>query len=308
MDDRNRKDYATDKWEQELRAELEAKRIAQNQRKTVKLTREQQVLVNEQLGKEAAIRKRVEALHRDQCNGVAMIEAIVANGNEECLNDIYRWLCHVVDVIRFADDVGGRPAQELGWMVAEQCYHLVERVTAVTDERVRAMTEALLFAYLRHLEVDTIPYRWLDEDLTVQTRRIVDQIRRDIQDNGALPAITFAVCFPLFNFVIREGVKGHAKLKHLVDAAVDVLTAHSSLGTEGAMPRKAVIDLLLAVIAAFPKHAKAAQVFGPRCGCALLFTPIASFIFSYRPLSSSSAETWEMPQQRMRLCRFWTDC
>lgn len=76
-ENKNRKDYATEKWEQEVRESLK-KKAATN----VKLNKADQAAVNAQLAKEAAVRARVASVQARLSRGVDLVAALVASNAE----------------------------------------------------------------------------------------------------------------------------------------------------------------------------------------------------------------------------------
>ena len=266
---RSGKDYATAKWEEELRAELEAKRISQNQVKNVKLTRDQQVLVNAQLAKEKEIRARVETLHQSLTRGIAIIQQLASVPNEECHQDVTIWMNHLFDALHYSDQLGGRMAVTVGWTVPTKCFQAIKEIAkTVATAEIQSIAEAVSIATARSLEIQTVDEAWLKEDFHTQVNRVVDKLRNATEDLGQLPSATFAYCFPLLEHIVFSSRK--EKQSSVLDSTVDILAAHASIGDEPAIPRKQYMDVLIQIIGNFPKHAKTAQVGSPFVGYSLL--------------------------------------
>ena len=72
VDDKNRKDYATDKWEAEVRNSIKSKAP------TGKVSKADQALVTAQLAKEADVRRHLQLVQGRLRRGVELIAALVA--------------------------------------------------------------------------------------------------------------------------------------------------------------------------------------------------------------------------------------
>src|SRR5437016_3129077 len=79
VENRNRKDYQTEKWEREIRESI-AKKKGSSQ--ASKLTKEEQAAVSAQLAKESEIRKAVEKTRLKLTRGLDVMDALV-EGNPE---------------------------------------------------------------------------------------------------------------------------------------------------------------------------------------------------------------------------------
>lgn len=79
-ENKNRKDYATEKWEQEVRESLAKKRAATA---GVKLSKQDQALVSAQLTKEATTRQQIRQVQGSLNRGIALVSALTKAGNVE---------------------------------------------------------------------------------------------------------------------------------------------------------------------------------------------------------------------------------
>lgn len=87
---RNAKDYDTLKWEEELRAQLAAKKG-----QSKKLTADEQAKVNAQLAKEATIRKDVAAIEVKMKRGVGIIQSLATGPPTEA----EQWMAPAVNLL-----------------------------------------------------------------------------------------------------------------------------------------------------------------------------------------------------------------
>lgn len=78
-ENKNSKNYATEKWEQEIRDSIAAKKTASS---TVKLSKADQALVAAQKTKEAETRKTIVTTQARLVRGVELIKCLVASNSE----------------------------------------------------------------------------------------------------------------------------------------------------------------------------------------------------------------------------------
>ena len=78
-ENKNRKDYATEKWEQEVRDSIAQKKSTQT---GAKLSRADQALVTSQLAKEADIRKQISTVQARLQRGTELVRSLVAANSE----------------------------------------------------------------------------------------------------------------------------------------------------------------------------------------------------------------------------------
>lgn len=79
-ENKNRKDYATEKWEQEVRESLAKKRTATA---GVKHSKQDQALINAQLAKESATRQQIRHVQGALNRGIELVSALTKAGNVE---------------------------------------------------------------------------------------------------------------------------------------------------------------------------------------------------------------------------------
>lgn len=79
MENKNRKDYATEKWEEEIREAVAKKKAT---RPGAKLSKQDQALVNAQMAKEAEIRTQITTTQASLRRGVELVRSLVAANSE----------------------------------------------------------------------------------------------------------------------------------------------------------------------------------------------------------------------------------
>jgi hypothetical protein len=255
-DDKNRKNYATEKWEQDLRAELEAKRAAQQNKP--KMTKEEYALVEAQRLKESEIRGAVQALNKNLDCGLAVLEAIVAGdafAAHEYLPSIQALAFYVAE--------SNRHLLPFGWTAAQRAMDIYFSLAKVCTEEISAFASAYAAATCRHRDLP-VPLGWDQESLVDQTLRCVNALHElltdEMVDQGPLSPQTLAFCFPLMECVVKAAVEKKDDYADLLEKIVAIVELHADQGASEAMPRQTMIQTMLKLIDAFPQVAKAAQV------------------------------------------------
>jgi len=95
VENKNRKDYATEKWEQEVRDSLSKKKTTTN----VKLSKADQAAVAAQMAKEAGIRQQIIEVQARLRRGVELVRSLVASNAEAMerhVGELAKMLLHSV--------------------------------------------------------------------------------------------------------------------------------------------------------------------------------------------------------------------
>lgn len=79
VENKNRKDYATEKWEQEVRESLAKKKAAQP---GAKLSKADQAAVAAQMAKEAEVRQKISDVQARLKRGIELVSALVSSNAE----------------------------------------------------------------------------------------------------------------------------------------------------------------------------------------------------------------------------------
>lgn len=247
VENRNRKGFEDEKWEEELRAELAKKKGMPAK----KLTKEEQAAVNAQLKKESDTRAHVQSVATQIRLGLDLAIA-VADGSQYTLDEDFVALS---DVVLDMAKAGG------GILVGDQVVDTLLQLARCLDETVHSIREAIAIASLRSSKVTPIPSRWLDERLGDLVNRVLYRLRFLTESQPLSPA-TFAFCFPLFYQVVMLSgvdVKDEEAALEQVLMAIDIIGFHCSEGESDLLPRKDMLAVLLHTIKAHPKASKAAK-------------------------------------------------
>ncbi|CAG8528815.1 4749_t:CDS:10 [Funneliformis caledonium] len=249
VENRNRKDYKTEKWERELRESIAKKKG------TTKLTKEEQAAVDAQLAKESEIRKNVEQVRLTLIRGLDIVDALVES-NSEAIEQ------HIVEFMRLLNII----VQKSGPLVGDKAVNTYLRINKCTSEKIESIRDFIGLATLRAMDVQEVPERWLQEPLGHLVTRVLYRLRF-ISDRSLLPPSSFAYCFPLIHQVINKGGIGYESkeerdvelLMEQIALGLDVLSFHSAIGSSPLLPRTEMIQVLLQIIKEHPKLNKIAR-------------------------------------------------
>ncbi|KAK9766674.1 translational activator of GCN4 [Basidiobolus ranarum] len=253
-ENKNRKNYATDKWEADLRKEIAKKR---GEDKQVKLTKEEQATVDAQLAKESKIRKQVQNVYVKLVRGLDIINAMVA-GNKEALGE------HLVEVVRLL--LSG-VIHKGGLLVENKAVETYMNVGKCTSDSLQGIRQMLGLATLRAMKVQEVSEEWHAEPLYDLVIRVLYRLRYATEKAPLSPS-SFSYCFPLVHQIIREnGVGSPAESRILhpdeesqfdktpeqVVIAIDIISFHCKFSESLLVPRKEMIESLLLVIRSYNK-------------------------------------------------------
>jgi archaellum component FlaF (FlaF/FlaG flagellin family) len=234
-------------WEDELRAELAAKNKHQQQRK---LTKEEQVAVDGQKKKEAAIRARVQQVY-DQINlGLDILGALISSSSS---SDAL--------TLQALGAILAMAKANAGLLVKDKLVDTYLAVGRTQQVDINGpLADAVCLATLRCNQVETLPARWLDEPLLDLMNRLLYKLRFQTESRALSPS-AFAFCFPVLYQVIKQGGVACPKASELameqVAMALDIVGFHVSLAHLSG--RQDIIDCLLYSIREYPAHSKAAK-------------------------------------------------
>ncbi|CAG8487765.1 9221_t:CDS:10 [Ambispora leptoticha] len=254
-ENRNRKDYQTEKWEREVREEIAKKKGATKAANAPKLSKDEQAAVNAQLAKESKIRKQVQEVHFRYIRGLDIIKAMI-KGNAENLKD------YVAELMRLLTFVvkNGRV------LVGDKAIETYLQLGLCTTENLSSIRVQIGVATLRAMEISEIPEHWLEEPLGHLVTRVLYGLRI-VTERNPLPAASFSYCFSLIYQVIHKG--GFLNLDNLekdtdlsleqVAFSLDIISFHSVIGYSPLIPRSEMIECLMHIIKEYPKLTKTAK-------------------------------------------------
>lgn len=232
-------------WEDELRAELAAKNKQQR-----KLTKEEQVAVDGQKKKEAAIRARVQQVY-DQINlGLDILGALISSSSS---SDAL--------TLQALDAILAMAKANAGLLVRDKLVDTYLAVGRTQQADIHGpLADAICLATLRCNQVQALPARWLDEPLLDLMNRLLYKLRFQTESRALSPS-AFAFCFPVLYQIIKQGgvacPKASEPAMEQVAMALDIVGFHVSVAHLSG--RQDIIDCLLYSIREYPSHSKAAK-------------------------------------------------
>jgi hypothetical protein len=257
VEDKNRRNYATEKWEQDLRAELAAKRAAQE--KKPRMTRDEIALVETQRQRESEIRRSVQSISERLERGLNVLEAIIEGDASAAHEHLPRIQALLLEVAKSSQHLNG-----YGWLAGPRAVQVYITLAGDCTDPVDAYAHPMAAAILRHRQID-VPQNWSQEPLMEQTVRcmtaLYEMLTDDMLDAEPVSPQTFAFCFALIESIVNESVKCQKEeYVAMLEMIVKLVEMHADLGGDEALPRQSMIQCMLALIDKFPKVAKAAQV------------------------------------------------
>ncbi|SGZ49194.1 CIC11C00000000223 [Sungouiella intermedia] len=261
-EDKNSKDYETRKWEESLKKEIAHK----NKGVSKKLTKEEQNIVNEQLGKESGIRLEVEATVKKFNRGFHVIRQLTS-GQDRVLNSHEnKWF--LVAVVKMLDALKLPVCSELFGDFGSSTF-----ITAsnVLTSRLGVLKEITGVAILRVNEVDSIPDNFASIPLLNLLSRVLFRIK--ILADDYFDFTSFIYILPLIIKVLEIGkdvaIKNSKKQvvtsefsdedpeEENLSLAIDIISSQAMLEDES-IPRKLILEVLISLMK-IPTKAKMAK-------------------------------------------------
>ncbi len=236
------KDYDVLKWEEELRAQLAAKKGQQK-----KLTADESAKVNAQLKKEAGIRAKVRLLEARLLRGIGVIHSL-ATGPP---TDATQWMGPAVTALLDAIEAGAcLITGDAAPMAFITC---ADRVSS----RLGALRPFIGIAILRAHGVSSIPDNLQEEPLPDLITRVLYRLRF-AGEQRPFDTVSFIYFLPLLLLVLNQG--GFAPSAEDRDTqlvlSVEVLAFHTDTCAEEAVPRADLLSALIASMQTYSQHYK----------------------------------------------------
>ncbi|KAL1923463.1 uncharacterized protein VTP21DRAFT_8443 [Calcarisporiella thermophila] len=252
VEDPNRRGYATEKWERELRENIAKKK---QQSTTVKLSKEEQAIVDAQLAKESSIRHQVQTVHDKFLRGLDLIRSMT-KGSDQIIGSLPLL---VKTLLKLAKAGAGLL---VGGAVLDAYLNLGER----TDSSIETIRIPIGVATFRAVLAEGIPARWLEEPLDQLISRSLFRLRF-LTEREALSPASFSYCYPLLHQVIfgrgmgcdTKTAEGKESALEQLSLALDIVSFHCVLGEQPLMPRKEMIEALILIINEYPSLSKVAR-------------------------------------------------
>ncbi|TIC67402.1 ARM repeat-containing protein [Wallemia mellicola] len=246
--DKNRKGYAIEQWENEIRESIAAKK-----KTTQKLSPKDKAAVDAQLEKEKVVRNHVQEVYEKLRIGLMSVKAISAARVDELKPYVYDLVLLLL-----------KGALLKGSMLIE--HDAVDAYLTLADccaEKLGVTKHSIAYATLRAYNIPFIPQEYLFENLGELTARILLRVK-SISDNSLLDATTLGFLMPLIDKVILETGVGVSKedsdaAEEQLTLSLGLLSSHSAAFSDINYPRAAIIKVLLKAIGTYTRHSKEAS-------------------------------------------------
>lgn len=259
--DSGSKDRATAKWEQELRAELEAKRSAAGARNNRQLSKAEQTLVQSQLLKERQIRSQTMKIYDSLRLGLYLVDAMI-RGNSAALENylpsvLESLFIKMLDGMTKNNNISFESMQRNGWDICEETARCLVRLFQAMNPSFFPLTcvESMAMAVIRWKELPGVSGQQTSEDLVKQTQSLISDVG-DLMENQEFSTASFIVWFQFFEVTLQR----HKFLElSSVETVLNLLAANLTAATAVHFPRARLMKSLLLVMADLPKLARKAS-------------------------------------------------
>lgn len=267
ISNKNSKDYETLKWEQDVRKMQAKKNI-------VKYTKEEQLLVNQQLEKESQIRSNIWSIVSRLIRSMELIQKLSADATLAD-NGVHKWYPIAVSKLLQLAKISNT-SKIIDDMVITTFLKLSENAS----EKLGTFKLFIGLSILRVNNIKNIPENYLEEPLEELLSRVLFRIKF-VSNQQPLDPITLTYLLPLLINVLEEGrnvalknankpvlktefVEEDKEEEHLL-LAMDIISAHSSVFEDPSIPRVSIIDVLLSLLTLASKAKMAKECFNALC-------------------------------------------
>lgn len=240
---KNDKDYDTLKWEEELRAQLAAKKG-----QTKKLTADEQAKVNAQLQKESDIRHQVAEVDARLRRGIGIITALATGPPTEAEEWFGPSVKLLFEVIYAGAGLILGDAASLGYL----------KCSEKTSNRLGPMRPFVGVASLRSAGITMLPENLLAEPLGDLVTRILYRLRF-LGEQRPFDTVTLSYILALMFLVLEEGGIDRAageEADEQIVLAIEFLSFHTDACSDLRLPREKLLGTLINALQGYPQHFK----------------------------------------------------
>ncbi|KAK0468862.1 armadillo-type protein [Armillaria novae-zelandiae] len=240
---RKGKDADIAKWEADLRKSLANKKTV-----TPTLTKQQQALVNAQLEKESAVRRRVESVKANLERGLHFVRSLVRAG----VPQFSAFISSVVTLL--LDGAGSR-------LVGQITVDVYLELAQCCSERLDTFRKWVGVATLRGLKGDVVPEELQAEALNSLITRVLHRLRYLSEQSPFDPA-TFSYIFPLIRHVLAQGgvsTEDVEEREEQLALALHTIKFHCGEFADLDYPRQQTLEILISTTRQQPKLSKEAS-------------------------------------------------
>lgn len=257
---KNSKDYETLKWEASIRKRQATK-------ETKRLSKEEQLLVNEQLAKESAIRSELSRTSLRLNRSIRLIRELIKDASVvENGSDIWYPIA-VSKLLALAKEANTRK------LVQNSALDAFLELSSLTSTRLDPMRFFVGIAILRVNRVSGIEERFIEEPLFELLSRVLFRVKF-VSAQNPLDSLSLTYLLPLLINVLEEGkrvalknadkpisrtefVEEDKEEEHLL-LVMEIISVHAEAFEDASIPREPILQVLLSLLG-LPSKSKSAK-------------------------------------------------
>lgn len=250
VENKNRKNYEDEKWEQEVREQLAKKKattVAPN------LSKQDKAAVHAQLKKEAGVRDQIASVQAHLKRGLELVAAL-ADSHVSAVEGELGALAELL-----LKSVFGPGA----FLVDSDAFDVFIKLSSLASERLGEYRRMLAAALLRSFNAPFVPEDYLEESVGELTTRILHQVNY-VASQTPLDSTSFTLVDMLLSRIVAVGGVGYDspqsdEAQEQLTLAVSIIGACVGEFSDPAYPRLQTIKDLLQIITSHSRLAKDAS-------------------------------------------------
>ncbi|EGW32689.1 translational activator of GCN4 [Spathaspora passalidarum NRRL Y-27907] len=259
VEDKNSKDYEIKKWEESIKKEIASKKAPAK-----KLTKEEILLVNQQIAEESKVRNEVKAIVGDAHYAVSIITELT-NSAKLVENGASLWF--PVAVIKLLEFCKLELVVELFHSSPVDAYL---NLSSLISSRLALLKQFVGVATLRSYSVQGLSENLTQEPLLALVGRILYRIKI-LADQKPLDSLSLSYILPLLTKVLHDGksvaIKNASKTavtsefveedpeEEQLLLAIEIISAHADSFEDEGIPRSSILEVLISLMK-LPSKAK----------------------------------------------------
>lgn len=260
---KNSRDYETRRWEEEIRSELAAKK---KNLSLQRLTKEERLLVEEQLAKESEIRHDIDARINKIETALQVIKKLTEDAAQVSNGARFWYPIAVMNLLNLAQLDNSRT------LVGNGVIDTFVQLSSMLSGRLGTLRSFVGIATLRVYEVP-VQKEFCEEPLLNLLGRVLFRIKL-LSDQAPLDFISFSYMLPLLNKILFTGkiaalnkakrakvtsefVEEDPEEENLL-LALEIVTSHSEVFEDPVIPKRSILEVLISLMS-LPSRAKLAK-------------------------------------------------
>ncbi|QLQ79607.1 hypothetical protein HG537_0C02540 [Torulaspora globosa] len=257
---KNSKDYETLKWEASIRKKQVTKQ-------SKKLTKEEQILVNEQLNKESSIRQELSKISLRITRSIKLIQELLKDA------ELVDNGCEIWYPVAVSKLLALTIEPKTNKLIQNSAQEAFLNLASLTSKRLGSMRLFVGIAILRVNQVVNLEERFLEEPLFELLSRVLFRVKF-VSGQNPLDSLSLTYLLPLLINVLEEGkrvaiknadkpvsrtefVEEDKQEEHLL-LAMEILSAHAEAFEDSSIPRRPILQVLLSLLN-LPSKSKSAK-------------------------------------------------